>query len=218
MSEGRTSDAQEDGRSYWERHARGYDRSLALLGKPFPRIRTLIREAVSGADEVLEVAAGTGVLSTEIAPNVQRLVATDYSEAMVEVLRARVTKADLTNVECERADIYALPFEPRRFDAVVAGNVLHLVPDLPGALGALRRVLRRGGRLVVPTFCHNETRLSTVISHLVALTRFPARRRFTSRSLSRELEAAGLRIDRQETVPGLIPISYVDGVFREEGS
>ena len=215
LGRGRTGDAPEDGRSYWERHARAYGRSLAILGKPLPRVIALVREAVNGAGEVLEVAAGTGVFTIEMAPDVRQLVATDYSEAMIELLLARVTEAGLSNVVCVRADIYSLPFEPARFDAVVAGNVLHLVQDLPGALRALRRVLRPGGRLVVPTFCHDETGLSSVISRVLALTGFPGRRRFTSRSLRAELEKAGLRIDRQETVAGLIPMSHVDGVFSD---
>jgi ubiquinone/menaquinone biosynthesis C-methylase UbiE len=42
----------------------------------------------------------------------------------------------------------ALRFDDGTFDAVVAANVLHLVPDLPGALAALRRVLKPGGRII----------------------------------------------------------------------
>jgi ubiquinone/menaquinone biosynthesis C-methylase UbiE len=205
----------EGGRSYWERHAKAYDRSLALLGRPLPRVIALVREAVTGTGEALEVGAGTGVFTAEIAPSVQRLVATDYSEAMIELLRARVTSAGLSNVECVRADVYSLPFHHQQFDVVIAANVLHLVPDLPGALRALCRVTRPGGRLIVPTFCHDETRMSWVISRFLALTGFPGHRRFTSRSLRDQVAQAGLRIDRLETVPGVIPICYVDGVFAD---
>lgn len=212
------SDAPEDGRFYWERHARAYGYSLAFLGKPLPRVIALACDAVNGAGEILEVGAGTGAFTTEIAPRVKRLVATDYSQAMVDLLRARVAKAGLENVECSRADIYALPFEPARFDVIVAGNVLHLVPDLPAALAALRRAVRPGGTLVAPTFCHDETGASRMISRLVALTGFPARRRFTSRSLREALERAGVRVGRQETVPGPIPISHIEGVFGAAGT
>lgn len=205
----------DDGRSYWERQARAYNRSLALLGRPLPRVIALVCDTVAGAGDALEVGAGTGLFTTGIAREVRQLMATDYSEAMIEVLRTRVAKEGLANVECVRADIYSLPFDPERFDVVVAGNVLHLVPDFSGAVRSLRRVLRPSGKLVVPTFCHDETGMSAVLSRLLALTGFPAHRRFTSRSLRDELEKAGLRIDRQETVPGLIPIAYVHGVFAD---
>lgn len=203
----------EAGRSYWERHAKAYGRSLALLGRALPRVIERARDAARGAGEVLEVGAGTGAFTTSIATEVQRLIATDYSEAMVALLRERLTKERASNVECTRADLYSLPFETSRFDVVLAANVLHLVPDLPGALREMRRVLAPGGKLIAPTFCHDETTASWIMSRLIALTGFPGRRRFTSASLRGELERAGLRIGRHETVPGLIPIGYADGVF-----
>ena len=36
-----------DGRDYWNWHARNYDRSMALLGSPLPRMLALVEEAVS---------------------------------------------------------------------------------------------------------------------------------------------------------------------------
>ena len=132
---------------------------------------------------------------------------------MVSELGRRVRDAKVANVRCEQADIYALRFDDGAFDAVVAANVLHLVPDLPGALAALRRVVRAGGRVVVPTFCHDQTALSWVVSRALAVTGFPGHRRFTAKSLRQAVEAAGVRVTRTETLPGLIPIGYVEGTF-----
>ncbi len=213
VGERRAASARESGRSYLDRHARAYERSLRILGRPLPRTIALVQEAVVGAEEVLEVGAGTGVFTNEIAPRVQRLVATDYAAAMVELLRDRVARGGFANVECARVDLYSMPFEPGRFDVVVAANVLHVVPDLPSALRALHRVLRPGGRLVAPTFCHDQTALSLAVSRLLALTGFPGHRRFTSASLRNALEGSGLRIGRLDTVEGIIPITYIDGVF-----
>ena len=198
---------------YWERFARRYEWSLRPLGKPLPRMIELAGAAVAGAERVLEVAAGTGLVTPALARAATDVVATDYAAAMVALLEAKVRQAGLTNVRCEQADLYALRFEPASFDAVVAANVLHLVPDLPGALAALRRVLALGGRLVVPTFCHDETARSWVVSRLLAVTGFPGHRRFTARSLRASLESAGLRVTRAEILPGLIPIGYVEGTF-----
>jgi len=207
------ADASASGRDkrYWERHAQKYDLSMRLIGKPMPRMAELAAEAVRGAGRVLEVAAGTGLVTAAIARSAEQVVATDYASAMVEMLRGRVQSAGLVNVTCQQADLYALPFESASFDAVVAANVLHLVPDLDGAIASLRRVVRPGGKLVVPTFCHDETILSALVSRVLGLTGFPGHRRFTSASLQRALADSGLRIAKCEVIAGLHPIAHLEG-------
>ena len=177
-----------------------------------PRLLALASDAARDKD-VLEVAAGTGVLTLALARTAHEVIATDYAESMMAALEQRVRDAALENVRCERADLYSLPFADRSFDVVVAANVLHLVPDVPAAIDAMRRVLVRGGRLVVPTFCHDETRVSRSVSRLLRLTGFPGRRRFSARSLQSTLEGVGLHVTRSELLPGLIPIVYVEGAF-----
>lgn len=208
---------QDSERQYWERHAAKYDLSLRPLGRPLPRMLELVAEAVSGRTRVLEVAAGTGLVTPVLAQAADEVVATDYAAAMVDHLREKVAAAGSTNVECRQADIYELPFEPGSFDAVVAANVLHLVPDLEGALAALVGMLRPGGVLVAPTFCHDETWLSWFVSRLLAVTGFPGQRRFTVKSLRTALETAGLAVDRCEAIPGLLPVGYLDGHPRPAG-
>lgn len=177
------------GRAYWERHAARYDRVTRFLGKPVPRMLELAAGALRGSGRVLEVAAGTGLVTAAIAPAVGSLVATDYAAAMVQELEARVRAAGL-----------------------VAANVLHLVPDLERALASLRRVLRPGGVLAAPTYLHRETIRAAVLSRLFALTGFPGARRFTARSLRDAVEGAGFRVRRAETIPGPFPIGHLDAI------
>ena len=199
----------DEGKTYWERHARRYDKATRFLARPVPRMLELAVGAANGRARVLEVAAGTGLVTTAIAPVVGALIATDYAEAMVQQLEARVRSAGLANVTCEQADLYALRFDGATFDAVFAANVLHLVPDLEGALTSLRRMLKPDGLLVAPTYLHDETIVAAVLSRLFGLTGFPGRRRFTAKSLREALEAAGLRIVHAETIAGPFPIGYV---------
>ena len=131
----------------------------------------------------------------------------------ISVSGYHIRDAGLKNVTCEQADIYSLPYQAGEFDAVVAANVLHLVPDLSAAIEALRKVMKPGGSLVVPTFCHDETRLSWLVSRILAVSGFPGHRRFTTKSLRSSLEANGLKVVRAELIPGLIPIGFVEGVF-----
>ena len=203
-------------RSYWDGLAPNYDRSMRLLGRPMPRMVELAAEAVRGSERVLEVAAGTGLVTLALARAAREVVATDYAPAMVEALERRVRAAGLANVRCEAADVYALPYETGSFDAVVAANVLHLVPDLEAALEAMRRVTKPGGLLVVPTFAHAETRLSRFVSRVIGLTGFPGHRRFDTASLRAALEKAGATITRSETIPGLLPIAYVEARWGAE--
>lgn len=198
------------GLGYWERHARRYDRATYVLSRrPVARMLELAVDAARGKRHVLEVAAGTGLVTAAIAPVVGELIATDYAARMVEQFQARIHGAGLTNVRCERADLAALPFGPASFDAVVAANVLHLLPDLEQGLDCLRRVLRPGGTLIAPTYLHGETRFARILSRLVAITGFPIQRRFTSRSLHAAIAAAGFQIACTETIPGGFPVGFV---------
>lgn len=199
-------------RNYWNRHAKRYDKATSFLGRPVPRMLELGVEAVRSRQRVLEVGAGTGLITTAIAPVVRELVATDYAPAMVEQLARRVNAAGLTNVVCEQADLYDLRYADASFDAVVAANVLHLVPDLERAFASMRRVLRPAGLLVVPTYLHKETIVASVLSRLFALTGFPGQRRFTAETLRAAVDAAGFRVVRSETIPGPFPVGYVEAV------
>jgi len=138
-------------RTYWERHAARYDRSVRILARPLRRMLALVSDAVRGL-RVLEVAAGTGLVTQAIATSAREVVATDYASAMVALLDQRLREAAFTRVHCEKADLYDLPFADHDFDAVVAANVPHLGPDFDSALLSPRRVPKPTGLLTVPTF------------------------------------------------------------------
>jgi ubiquinone/menaquinone biosynthesis C-methylase UbiE len=135
----------DDRRAYWGRQGKNYDLAMAVLGGPVPRMADLAGSAVKGLPRVLEIGAGTGLVTPALARNALDVIATDYSSEMVALLELRVRKARLTNVRCERADLHELRFGASSFDAVVAANVLHLVRDLPEAIAALRPVLKPAG-------------------------------------------------------------------------
>jgi phosphatidylethanolamine/phosphatidyl-N-methylethanolamine N-methyltransferase len=74
-------------RDFWEQKAPQYDRVVnGWFGRPLPRVLELTASGVSGAETVLEVAAGTGLMTAVIAPRVRQVVATDYADNMLAVL------------------------------------------------------------------------------------------------------------------------------------
>jgi ubiquinone/menaquinone biosynthesis C-methylase UbiE len=98
---------------------------------------------------VLEVGCGTGRFTFEFARAGHRVMAVDYSAAMLEKCRERQTsEAGGENVTFREASIFELPFDDASFDAVVCVHVLMHLPDHVRAIDELLRVLKPGGRLV----------------------------------------------------------------------
>jgi ubiquinone/menaquinone biosynthesis C-methylase UbiE len=91
--------------------------------------------------QVLDLAAGRGALTRELAGRAGRMVAVDAAPRMVDLL-AR----DHPAVETRVMDAAALEFPDATFDLVVAGFVLHILPDPVAAVAEVRRVLRPGGQ------------------------------------------------------------------------
>src|SRR5712691_10858334 len=94
---------------------------------------------------VLEIAAGTGVVTRALAsmlPESVSIVATDLTQAMLD--QARVVGTRRT-VEWRQADAMQLPFADGTFDAVVCQFGVMFFPEKSKAFAEARRVLRRGG-------------------------------------------------------------------------
>jgi len=98
---------------------------------------------------VLDVAAGTGVSTAELARSGATAVASDFSLGMLRAGIARPARARLPFVA---ADALKLPFADASFDAVTISFGLRNVVDVPAALAEFARVTRPGGRLVVCEF------------------------------------------------------------------
>ena len=113
-----------------------------------PYARDLARRAAAASPRrVLEVAAGTGVVTRalrELLPPSVEIVATDLNQAMLDVA-AKVGTAG--PVEWRQADATALPFADGSFDAVVCQFGVMFFPDRAKGFAELRRVLRPGGTL-----------------------------------------------------------------------
>lgn len=102
---------------------------------------------VAGADgDVLEIAAGTGILTRELdralAPTA-RICATDLNPPMLAVAAARGASP---RVSWRQADALALPFADQAFDIVACQFGVMFYPDQTAGHREAWRVLRPGGR------------------------------------------------------------------------
>lgn len=108
---------------------------------------------------VLEIAAGTGVVTRELAqrlaPDVS-LVATDLNQPMLDKAAQIGTSRP---VKWQQADAMALPFEEASFDVVVCQFGVMFFPDKPRAFAEAWRVLRPQGAFIFNAWDsieHNE--------------------------------------------------------------
>jgi SAM-dependent methyltransferase len=88
---------------------------------------------------VLDLGAGTGLLTDVLLAAGHEVVAVDLSEPMLDQLRAR-----LPQVAAAAGGAEAVPLPDADVDAVVAGQAAHWFDPVPAA-AELRRVLRPGG-------------------------------------------------------------------------
>lgn len=93
--------------------------------------QTLLRtfaENLDGADQVLEVGAGTGFYTFDIARRVQSVTALERSPGMTRILRGRIESIGTRNITVVESDFFSYAPD-RRFDAVIAIGVLDCVND-----------------------------------------------------------------------------------------
>lgn len=149
---------------FWDRMAQRY--AAAAIADPAGYERTLARVAAMllPTDAVLEVGCGTGTTALRLAGGVRHWVGTDASGRMLEIARAKLAAQPVHGLQFVQAAGDATAVPGLAFDAALAFNVLHLVPDLPATLRALHRQLQPGGLFVSKTPCVGE--MTPLLTHL----------------------------------------------------
>ena len=102
-------------------------------------------------DACVDLGAGTGFVTTALAPLVSSVLAVDISTAMAVTLGERTAHDGLQNVVTEVSDLRQFQLPPASVDLVVSSYVLHHLPDADKRALVARAAqwLRPGGRLVI---------------------------------------------------------------------
>ncbi len=107
---------------------------------------------------IADVGCGTGYMGHAPLGHCDRLVSIDLSQGMLDEAQKRLAHSRGTELEFRRGAIDALPLADGEVDGVLAGMVLHHLPQLDPALSEMRRVLRPGGAACVLELSpHRET-------------------------------------------------------------
>ena len=156
----------------------GYEAPAAYASLIAPRYVPIADALLAAAapkrdDDVLELGAGTGLVTTRVARRVRSLVATDRVPGMLALARDSIRpRPGLTFALVDYAA--PLPFLDASFDLVLSG--LTYVQDSRGPVAEIARVLRPGGRLALAMWGtgYHEWRLLSDALESIGGGRFPS--------------------------------------------
>ena len=138
------------GKGYGGNPAANYERFFVpAIGGPLAE-ELVDFAAVGPGERVLDVACGTGVvarLASQRVGDSGTVAGLDLNPGMLAVARS-VTHSG-PSIEWHEASADAMPFPDDSFDVVLCQMGLQFMPDRLAALGEMRRVLARDGRLIV---------------------------------------------------------------------
>jgi SAM-dependent methyltransferase len=107
---------------------------------------------VAPGNRVLDVGCGTGVVARAAATSsgaAANVTGADVSAGMLEAAARFATKAGLAEISWLECDAAAMPLPDAAFEVVLCQQGLQFVPDKPGAMAEMARVLKPGGRLAL---------------------------------------------------------------------
>jgi ArsR family transcriptional regulator len=140
---------------FFDRHARQWD-DLARTLLPMPEYRSRLLELVPEGGSVVEIGVGTGGLLVELSARAIRVIGVDHSPAMLEESRRRLTDGGVNGVDLRLGEMTHLPLPDAAVDCALLNMVLHHAADPPAVLSEIRRVLTRGGTLVIADLARHE--------------------------------------------------------------
>ncbi|MBP2666161.1 MAG: ubiquinone/menaquinone biosynthesis methyltransferase [Firmicutes bacterium] len=161
--------------------------------------------------KVLEVGIGTGLMLPFYDSGVSEVVGIDFSAEML-ARAAKLSKSINFPVRLERMDVENLSLESAAFDTVVSSFMFCSVKHPLQGLSECRRVLRRGGRIILME--HVESRkfgVSTLLKLANPLSVLLLGDHLTRDTLGLARDA-GFHIDRVENLHGDLVLLIVGTV------
>lgn len=190
-----------------------------ILTKPgeaaYKKMYAFIRQTISGKN-VLEVAAGTGLVARHVADAAHFMIATDFSERMI---REAIDAGRPANLQYEVEDATDLPYENNEFDVVIASNLLNFADDPDKVLQEIHRVLKTGGILIAPCFLYDESMSGSrraVFTLVNKISGTDDSRKWSQEEYIAYLRQCGLRIRRGTVLKAAYPMAYVECRFGDE--
>lgn len=198
----------------WDKAADDYESgwrdSLALV-----QARLVAIADAQPGEHVLDTACGTGLVTFPLARAVTRrgrILATDISQAMIDILQGEAAQRDMTQIEARRADAEALEgvAADNAFDLATCALGFMYFPEPERALKEMLRVLKPGGRAVIAVWgARRNCGWADIFSIVDARVQSQVCPMFfqlgAGRTLATSMEAAGFGAVTHERLDTILP-------------
>jgi ubiquinone/menaquinone biosynthesis C-methylase UbiE len=107
---------------------------------------------------ILELGCGTGLFWLANRNNIVKswsILLTDYSEGMLETTRANLSRLN-HNFQYEIADAGNILYPDKKFDIILANNMLYHIQDRESAIKNISRILKDDGVFIASTMGKND--------------------------------------------------------------
>ena len=189
---------------FWDRFAGVYDLfENAFNRKVYQGTGEAVAKYIGETDVVLECACGTGAITKYLAPKCLKILATDFSAGMLKQAKKNCRNYD--NLVIRRADLTKLKIADERFDKVVAGNVIHLLPDPKAGLRELERVCKEGGKIILPTYINLSKPSNMLVTSVINKLGAGFQKQFDLESYKQFFDEIGYTDVYYEVVNGRMP-------------
>jgi ubiquinone/menaquinone biosynthesis C-methylase UbiE len=182
--------------TFWDRRATKYAAKPVPDEDAYQRTLRRVSAHLTPNDRVLEIGCGTGTTALKLAPSAREILSTDYSESMITIAKAKAQAAGVNNVRFQTCTLDEPSLAAEPFDAVLAMNLFHLLPDIPARLRRVRELIRPGGLFISKTPCVGDQglvmRAAIPILQLVGIA--PFINFVTERSLLDDVKSAGFEV------------------------
>jgi ubiquinone/menaquinone biosynthesis C-methylase UbiE len=181
---------------------RRYAQPMSYLGADWLDRRERVREEepdlaldalqIPAGAIVADVGAGSGFMTTRLARRVGpagKVYANDLQPEMLALLRERLTREQLRNVELVLGDVDNPNLPDGAIDLVIMVDVYHEFSEPQKMLRHLRQALRPGGRLVLLEYRKEDPFVPIRLEH-----------KMTVAEAKLEVEAEGFRLTRVDPV------------------
>ncbi len=190
---------------FWNKTAAKYSKSAIADPSAYEETLDRIKTLLQPNHRVLEIGCGTGATALELASRVDRYLATDFSEQMIDIAQSKQSPGTAAHLRFAVHAADDMPEAPH--DVILALNLLHLVPDPQFVIQQAFAAMPSGGLFIAKTALMSEGRwfLPIVIKVMRLFGKAPFVCQFSEAELREMLELVGFEISETLMQPDIAP-------------